>query len=39
MPADAIVDTREIQEMEEPSWIVRKEEVNLFCFHSLKYFN
>ncbi|RHN82490.1 hypothetical protein MtrunA17_Chr1g0210441 [Medicago truncatula] len=34
MPADAMVDAREIQEMEGPSWKVRKDEVNLFCFHS-----
>ncbi|KEH19647.1 hypothetical protein MTR_8g465710 [Medicago truncatula] len=34
MPADAMVDAREIQEMEGPAWKVRKEEVNLFCFHS-----
>ncbi|RHN50867.1 hypothetical protein MtrunA17_Chr6g0462201 [Medicago truncatula] len=34
MPADAMVDAREIQEKEGPSWKVRKEEVNLCCFHS-----
>jgi len=34
MFADAMVDAREIKEMEGPSWKVRKEEVNLFCFHS-----